>query len=137
MPNGPANAMRARRIIRRIGAVVGFMIVVAAMLVGGTAAWLYATPPQPRAVAGWSVGPSMPGARGELATAVAYSEPCAKPPFPGAERLYVLGGLSGLFHPEDRVSVYDPNRKLWSAGPRLPARRHHFDAVGLGQAVYV
>jgi N-acetylneuraminic acid mutarotase len=51
--------------------------------------------------------------------------------------LYVLGGLSGLFRPEDKVESYDASRKLWTTGPPLPAPRHHFAAARLGQDLYV
>lgn len=117
----------------------GILIVVGLMLIGtaGAVAWLYAMPPQPRTAVAWSLGPALPAARGELATAVAYAEPCPAPSCPDAERLYVLGGLSGLFRPEASVSIYDPNRKLWTAGPSLPAPRHHFAAARLGQDLYV
>ena len=125
------------RRIRQALAVVGLLIVAAALLVATTAGWLYATTAKPRATEAWLLGPSLPAARGELATAVAYGEPCAQPPCPEAERLYVLGGLSRLFRPVRSVSVYDPNRKLWTMGPPLPAPRHHFAAAALGQALYV
>jgi hypothetical protein len=125
--------MRAPKIIRRILAAALLLIVPAAAAV----TWLYATPPKPRASEAWQLGPALPARRGELAMAVAFGEPCAAPPCPLAERLYVLGGLSSLFRPEDRVSVYDPTHKRWSAGPPMPAARHHFAARALGQALYV
>ena len=120
--------------IRQALAVVGLFIVAAAVLVAATVGWLYATPTKPRVTEAWLLGPSLPAARGELATAVAYGEPCTKPP---CARLYVLGGLSGFFRPLRNVSVYDPNRKLWTAGPSLPAPRHHFAAAAVGQTLYV
>jgi hypothetical protein len=99
--------------------VGALFVIVAAALVGNTIGWLYATSPKPRAVEGWLVGPSLPIARGELAMAVAFAHACVAPPCPADERLYVLGGLSGLFRPRNSVSVYDPNAKLWSKGPPL------------------
>ena len=122
--------------IRKAVAVVGLLIVAAALLVATTAGWLYATTTRPRATEAWLLGPSLPAARGELATAVAYSEPCAQPPCPQAERLYVLGGLSRLFRPVRSVAVYDPNRKLWTMGPPLPEPRHHFAAAAVGPTLY-
>jgi Kelch motif len=83
------------------------------------------------------LGPDLPAARGELATAIGYSAPCATLSCPDAERLYVLGGLSSLFRPEDKVEKYDARQKLWSIGPSLPAPRHHFAASRLGQDLYV
>jgi N-acetylneuraminic acid mutarotase len=114
-------------------AVLGLVLICAF----GAIAWLVEIPPRPRVTAAWTLGPEMLSARGELATAVGYSEPCATPPCPDAERLYVLGGLSGLFRPDDRVEIYDARRMLWSAGPSLPAPRHHFAAARLGQDLYV
>ena len=125
------------RRIRQTLAVAGLLIVAAAVLVAATVGWLYATAAKPRATEAWLLGPSLPAARGELATAIAYGGPCAKPPCPEAERLYVLGGLSTFFRPVRSVSVYDPNRKLWITGPSLPARRHHFAAATVGQTLYV
>jgi hypothetical protein len=69
--------------------------------------------------------------------AVAYSAPCEKPPCPEAEHLYVIGGLTGVFRPLRSVTVFDPNRGEWSAGPSLPSPRHHLAAAGLGQTLYV
>ena len=125
------------RRIRQALAVAGLLIVAVAVLVAATVGWLYATPTKPRATEAWLLGPSLPAARGELATAIAYGGPCAKLPCPEAERLYVLGGLSTFFRPVRSVSVYDPNRKLWITGPSLPARRHHFAAAAVGQTLYV
>jgi N-acetylneuraminic acid mutarotase len=120
-------------VFRGILVVLGLLVASAI----GAGAWLYATPPQPRTAAPWMLGPPLPGARGELATAAGYAEFCRSLSCPGAERLYVLGGLSGLFWPEDSVAIYDPNRRLWAAGPPLPAPRHHLAAARLGQDLYV
>lgn len=79
----------------------------------------------------------MPFARGELATAVAYAGPCPAPPCPELERLYVVGGLSGIGTTEDAVVIYDPHSRQWNAGPRLPEPRHHLAAASIGDSVYV
>ena len=103
----------------------------------GAIAWFFATPPQPRTTtAGWILGPELAAARGELASAVGYATPCTSPPCPNAERLYVLGGLSGLLKPLNAVTIYDPHQRRWTVGPSLPAPRHHFAAARLGQDVY-
>jgi Kelch motif len=101
---------------------------------GAVIAWLLVAQPRPREAAGWSLGPSLPPARGELATVVGYARPCPVPPCPQTERLYVLGGLAGLFRPLASVSVYDPDQQRWIAGPALPAARHHLAAARLGDA---
>src|SRR5262245_30044138 len=118
-------------------AVVGLLIGAAAGLVAVTMGFLYATTTKPRVTEGWSLGPSLPAARGELATAIAYGEPYANPPCPQLERLYVLGGLSRLFRQLRRVAVYDLYRMLWSVGPSVPAPRHHLAAATIGQTLYV
>lgn len=123
--------------IRQALAVVGLLIGAAAGLVAATMGLLYATTTKPRAPEGWLLGPSLPAARGELATAIVYAEPCADPPCPEAERLYVVGGLSRFYRPLRSVTVYDPNRKLWTVGPSLPAPRHHLAAATIGQMLYV
>ena len=61
------------RRIRQTLAVAGLLIVAAAVLVAATVGWLYATPAKPRATEAWLLGPSLPAARGELATAIAYA----------------------------------------------------------------
>jgi Kelch motif/Galactose oxidase, central domain len=111
------------------------MLATVAGLVAG--AWLIADQPQPREAERWSLGPSLPAPRGELATAVGYARPCPTPPCADSERLFVLGGLSGFFNPQSRVEVFDPTRHAWSVGPRLPAARHHFAASRLGDDLYV
>jgi hypothetical protein len=75
----------------------GILVVLGLLVTGaiGAGAWLYATPPQPRTAAPWMLGPPLPAARGELATAASYAESCPSLSCPGAERLYVLGGPVG------------------------------------------
>ena len=125
--------MRLLKAIRNFIVVVGLLAVLAA----GALGWLYATPPQPRAAEGWQLGPPLPARRGELAMAVGDAEPCPARACPAAERLYVLGGLAGLFRPLTRVAVYDPGRKSWRPGPPLPEPRHHLAATGLAGSIYV
>jgi Kelch motif len=120
-------------VLRALLALLGLLLIA----IVGAGIWFYAMPPQPRPAAPWTLGPQLPVARGELAAAVAYAEPCPNPPCQQGERLYVLGGLSGLFHPEDRVEVYDPNQRQWKPGPALPAPRHHLAAAALGHDLYV
>jgi len=121
------------RVVLRLIAAAGLLILIATALI----TVLYAWPRHSRSTEAWVVGPALPGARGELATAVVHGAPCAVPPCPQAERLHVLGGLSGLYRPRRRVSVYDPNSGLWSTGPPLPEPRHHFAAASLAGALYV
>lgn len=124
---------RWRRVITGAGLLlVGLLVILVASL-----AWLRATAPGPRDVDGWSLGPPLPSERGELATTAAHAGPCPEPPCPEAERLFVLGGLGGLGRVQDRVSIYDPVRRQWQAGPPLPAPRHHLAAAGLDRYVYV
>jgi hypothetical protein len=114
------------RILRGLLVILGLMVICA---IGAMACLIE--------VLGWTLGPDLPAPRGELATAVGYSAPCTTSSCGEAERLYVLGGLSGLFRPEDKVEIYDGRRKLWTTGPSLPAPRHHFAAARLGQDLYV
>jgi N-acetylneuraminic acid mutarotase len=68
----------------------------------------------------------MPGARGETAAAVTDG------------RLYVIGGLAGVAAQATAdVSVYDHGANAWSAGPPLPAARHHAAATAVGGSVYL
>lgn len=116
--------------------VAAGVLLVAAMAAAAAIGWLLATAPAPRDVEGWSLGPAMPAGRGELATAVVHAAPCPQPPCHHSERLYVLGGFSGLAHVESRVDVFDPVRGRWQEGPPLPAPHHHLAAAGLGPSVY-
>jgi hypothetical protein len=99
--------------------------------------FLLSTAPGPRVVEGWSLGPPLPAARGELATAVVHAGPCPAPPCPELERLYVVGGLAGLGRPQDAVARFDPGTGAWTAAPPLPAPRHHPGAAGLAGGLYV
>src|SRR5262245_57599193 len=125
--------MRLLRVFRRVLAIIGLIAIIAA----GGLAWLYANPPQPRTSKAWVLGPPLPARRRELTTAVAYAQPCPAPPCREAERLFVVGGLSGLFRPEASVAIYDPMRKHWNDGPPLPSPRHHLAAVALEGTLYV
>jgi hypothetical protein len=115
---------------------IGAASAVLVLSVSVTLLALYATAPGPREADGWRTLAPLPEPRGELATAVAHASPCPVAPCPEAERLYVLGGLSGLGRIRDDVSIYDPTGGAWSAGPPLPRPRHHLGAAGLGQAIY-
>jgi hypothetical protein len=125
--------MTVSKILRCIAALV---ISVAALL-GAAVAWFFVTEPQPRQAEGWTLREPLPWPRGELATAVAHIAPCPDAPCPELERLFVMGGLSGIGTVEDGVTVYDPGERRWSMAPPLPAPRHHLAAAGLGQAIYV
>lgn len=82
--------------------------------------------PAPRPADGWALLAEMPKPRGETAGAVAD------------EHLYVVGGMTGLdFAASAEVSVYDPWRDAWLAGPSLPEARHHAAAAALNGSVYV
>lgn len=118
--------------LKALGVLVLAVIVAVAAGIG----WLYATGPEPRDVPGWTLAPPLPSPRGELASAVAHAAPCPEPPCPQAERLFVIGGLSGLMSVEAAVTAFDPNSGEWRSGPPLPAARHHLGAAGLGEAVY-
>lgn len=124
---------RVVRIVRGILLVVALAVAAAV----GSVAWLLVSQSQPRSSEGWALGPPLPAPRGELATAVGYAQPCRSASCPEAERLYVLGGLSGFFKPEKTVTIYDANRKAWTNGPALPEPRHHFAAARLGDELYV
>ena len=117
----------------------GMLLVFALAVIAavGGVAWLLVNQPRPRSSEGWALGPALPAPRGELATAVGYAQACGSVSCPEAERLYVLGGLSGFFTPEKTVTIYDPNRKIWTIGPALPEPRHHFAAARLGDELYV
>src|SRR5687767_6914174 len=93
--------------------------------------------PQPRSAPRWALGVSLPVPEASSRPSLAMLGPCKLAPCPAAERLYVLGGLSGLFRPERAVSVYDPGGRSWSAGPSLPAARHHLAAARLVDDLYV
>jgi N-acetylneuraminic acid mutarotase len=103
----------------------------------GIGAWLLTIEPEPRLVEGWSMGPPLPAARGELVAAVGNVRACRTPPCPESERLFVLGGLTGFFEPQASVEIFDPAQIAWAAGPALPAPRHHFAAARLGDELYV
>jgi hypothetical protein len=120
--------------------VVGPIVGVAAVLLGLTAAaivLLFATAPSPEEADAWSLGPPLPSARGELATAVVHAAECPAPPCPELERLYVVGGLAGPGRPQDGVARFDPTAGAWRDAPPLPSPRHHPGAAGLGGALYV
>jgi hypothetical protein len=117
--------------------VIGAALLAIPVLAGIVVLLLLVTAPGARDAEGWTLGPPLPAARGELATAVVQPRACAEPPCPDAELLYVVGGLAGLGSPQDDVAVYDPIARGWREGPPLPEARHHLGATGLGGALYV
>jgi hypothetical protein len=119
--------------IRRSHKAVGLLLAGAVAI----AIVLLLTTPQPRDPGPWVLEPPLPAPRGELAVAVANAAPCPGAACPDAERLFAIGGLSGLGTVEGTVTVFDPVSRRWDNGPALPEARHHLAAVGLGQAVYV
>ncbi len=76
------------RAFRGLIIILGVPIIVATV----AATWLYANPPRPHPAVAWTLGPDLPAARGELATAVAYAEPCTST-CREAERLYPTEGF--------------------------------------------
>lgn len=109
------------------------IVVVAAVLVVGAGIWLALSEPLPREAGGWRLGPPMPVARGELATAVA-----SRPGSCGAGAcLAVVSGLTGVGEVLDTLRFYDPRRDRWQVGPDLPQPRHHAAAAGLDGALYL
>jgi hypothetical protein len=126
---GPA----LRRLLLPIALAAAFLVALAVVAV----VLLYATAPGPREAEGWTLGPPLPTARGEVATAVVHAAPCPEPPCPELERLYVVGGLAGLARPQDGIARFDPRTGEWAAAPPLPSPRHHPGAAGLGGALYV
>ncbi|HYN63409.1 MAG TPA: kelch repeat-containing protein [Candidatus Limnocylindrales bacterium] len=112
-----------------VGRLVRMALVVLlglAVGVGGYVAFLLLGNPAPREARGWALLATLPSARGETATAVS------------GERLYVIGGLSGLnSQPTAEVSAYDPVGNAWNDVAPLPAARDHAAAVGLNESVYV
>ena len=94
------------------------LILMLAIIAGlGAGAWLITSQPQPRETERWSLGPSLPAPRGELATAVGYARPCPTPPCADSGRLFVLGGLSGFFNPKSQVEFSIPYS--------IPGQWHH------------
>lgn len=129
--------MHVSATLSRALATVALLLLVGVLVGVGAYLFLLATAPEPRETDAWTLGPAMPSARGELATAVAHAGPCPDSPCPDLERLFVLGGLSGLARTEDRVESFDPGREAWTEEPPLPAPRHHPAAAGFAGAVYL
>ena len=111
-----------RRILR-IAIAVALGLLLAA---GSWLAAMFLGNPLVRETRGWTLGSSLPTARGETATAVAGG------------RLYVIGGLSGITGaPTAEVSTWDPASDTWTAAPPLPEARDHAAATALDGAVFV
>src|SRR5262245_43386324 len=64
-------------------------------------------------VAGWRSEPPVPERIQEIAAAV------------HGGRLWIAGGFDGSLAIVPTVRVFDPATSTWSAGPELPAPRHH------------
>lgn len=90
--------------------------------------WLLFFPPQPETRAGWSLGPPMPEAFGELATVALARDD-------GGEDLVVLSGIRGFGQVVDRVLLLDAPDGRWQGGPPLPGPRHHAAAAAYQGAV--
>lgn len=52
-------------------------------------------------------------------------------------KIVVLGGLRADGTATDRVDVYDPDQRRWSAGPALPAPLHHMGVASLAGRLFV
>jgi hypothetical protein len=121
--DAPLNEFGIMRRVLKLLAVAPLMVV---GVVGFVLIVLLATNPNPRDSPGWALLAPMPEARGETTTAVLD------------DRLYVVGGLSGLVaRASDAVSVYDPLTNAWTDGPALPEPRHHAGASALDGAVWL
>ncbi len=114
------------RRLRLTGIIIVALLVVVAVLVGG----LLLTAPAPHERDGWVLGPEVPRAFGELATASVMRGD-------GTESLIALSGLAGLGRVVDDVFIYDVASGAWRRGPSLPAAVHHASATALGGAVVV
>jgi len=112
---------RTRRIARLL---VSALLALVLVLVGVTLV-LRLTNPRPRGELGWLRVQPMPGARGEVASAMA------------GERLVVAGGLYGVGRTTAAVDVFDVLQRQWTIAPPLPAGRNHAAAAALGDWVYV
>ncbi len=120
-----------RRRLLRVLAAAGVLF--AAVLLAGAAivAVLVVTAPSPSEADGWTLGPPLPSSRGELAMATVQTED-------GEERLYVIGGLSGVAaSPKANVTWLKAGGDEWNDAPALPEPRHHLGAAGMDGAVYV
>jgi hypothetical protein len=117
----PRRRARARRIARSVGLTAAGTLAVLVLWI----LVLMATNPGPRSTDRWGRLADMPGARGEVASAVA------------GDRLVVLGGLHGPGRTSRAVTAYDRAEDRWGRLPDLPAPRHHAAAAGLDGAVYV
>lgn len=123
------------------GILVGLLVLV--VVLGAYGGYLVTSnTPARRDSAGWLRVRSMPGGRGEVATAVVEARPGGPrlcPTLPCNERLvYAAGGLGGPFAKVlDRVQVFDPPANAWRDAAPLPEPRHHAAAAGLGDTLYV
>jgi N-acetylneuraminic acid mutarotase len=112
--------------VQRLIRLLAVVVLGIAIGVGGYVGGLILTNPGPRAAVGWTLLAPLPSARGETAAAVA------------GERLYVIGGMTGLGgQATAEVTVYDPDSNAWASAPPLPTPRHHAAAAALDGTLYV
>jgi hypothetical protein len=135
--NGECILPPMARLLKRFSTLLAVLIIAFGLLIGALAL----TTPDPRPAQAWRRLADMPSPRGETSAAVGArvdddcdptAENCADP-----LRIVVAGGLLGAGKAVATVSMYDPGSDRWSAGPDLPAARHHVGAAGLGGVVYV
>ncbi|MCC5869333.1 MAG: hypothetical protein JJU27_12545 [Gammaproteobacteria bacterium] len=107
-----------------------YLVVVLSLGVAAAFGWLRFTAPDAQPQPGWSLGPALPQAFGELASV-------GLPHEDGRDRLVVLSGITGVGRVADDVFVLDPAAGRWQRGPSLPAPRHHAAAAVLDGAVVI
>ena len=87
---------------------------------------LKTTNPKPTDSTGWQLGPQMPDARGESASALVDGQ------------LIVIGGLRGsLGSVSTDVTVFDLDSGAWRTGSPLQRGVHHAAAAAVDKAVYL
>lgn len=118
--------MPVLRVLWRIVKIVLSLAVGLAVLALIALLVLKTTNPMPQDVAGWEIGPPMPQARGETASALVDGQ------------LIVIGGLRGtLGSTSNAVDVLDLESGEWRRGEPLRLGVHHAAAVAVGQTVYL
>jgi N-acetylneuraminic acid mutarotase len=117
----PALRLLWRVVKIALSLVVGIAVIaVIALLV------LKTTNPKAKDVRGWELGPRMPDARGESASALVDGQ------------LIVIGGLQGtLGSVSNKVSVLDLESGGWTNGEPLRLGVHHAAAAAVGKEVYL
>ena len=117
----PNRHLMARRIGKWIASIIGIVVVLLLLLVVVVRVFN----PRPHARIGWHAASPMPGARGEMASAVLDN------------RLFTIGGLVGIGSVSDDVDIYDVLHDRWQVGPKLPVAVHHAAAATDGGRVWV